>query len=106
MYKFTVFSPDDEKVIFAIIAAASDAGAGVIGKYTHCAFITKGYGTWMPEPGADPEVGKVGELSKENEVRIEMECPEDKLQAVTDAIKKVHPYEKISIDAVHSKRFE
>ncbi len=106
MYKFTVFAPDDEKVISSIIDAATKAGAGVVGNYTHCAFVTKGYGTWFPLEGAAPTIGKVGELSKEDEVKIEMECSKEKMKAVFTAIKAVHPYEKIAIDAVSIERFE
>jgi len=106
MYKFYIFSPNDEKIIQAIIDAATKAGAGIVGNYTHCAFITEGYGTWYPQPGAKPAIGKVGELSKEEEVKIEMECPKEKMQEVFKAVKKIHPYDKFTIDAVEVKRFE
>lgn len=106
MYKFSIFCPRDEKVIFAIIDAATKAGAGTVGKYTHCAFVTEGYGTWYPLPGAEPTIGKVGELSKEEEVKIEMECPKEKMKEVFEAVRKVHPYDKIAIDAVAIEWFE
>lgn len=106
MYKFFIFAPIDEKVIQSIIDAAAMAGAGIIGNYTHCSFVTKGYGTWYPLPGAKPAIGKVGELCREGEVKIEMECPKEKMQDVFEAVKKVHPYEKFTIDAVEIKRFE
>ncbi len=106
MYKFFVFSPRDNNVIQAIIDAATQAGAGKVGNYSHCAFITEGMGTWLPLPGANPTVGKLGELATEDEVKIEMECAKDKMQDVVDAIKKVHPYDKIAIDAIAIARFE
>ncbi|OGG05982.1 hypothetical protein A3D05_03345 [Candidatus Gottesmanbacteria bacterium RIFCSPHIGHO2_02_FULL_40_24] len=106
MYKFFVFCPRDEKIVEQIIHTASQAGAGTVGKYTHCAFITEGHGTWYPLPGAEPTIGKVRELSKEEEVRIEMECPKEKMQKVFEAVRKVHPYDKISIDAFSIERFE
>lgn len=106
MYKLYIFSPKDEKIIRSIVDAASGAGAGIIGNYTHCSFVTEGYGTWYSLPGAKPTIGKVGELSKENEVRIEMECPKGKIQRVVEAVKKVHPFDKFTIDAVEITRFE
>src|SRR3989344_3726236 len=106
MYKFIIFAPRDEKIIQSIIDAAAKAGAGIIGNYTHCSFVTEGYGTWYPLPGAKPSIGKVGELSKEGEVKIEMECPKEKMQEVFEAVKKVHPYDKFTIDAVDITRFE
>ena len=106
MYKFFVFCPRDDKVIWGIINAAAKAGAGIVDNYTHCAFITDGFGTWLPQPGAKPTIGKIGKLSKEEEVKIEMECPKEKIPAVFAAIRKVHPYDKISLDAVSIERFE
>jgi hypothetical protein len=106
MYKFIIFAPKDEKVIISIINAAAKAGAGVVGNYTHCSFVTEGYGTWYPLPGAKPAIGKVGELSREGEVKIEMECPKEKMQEVLEAVKKVHPYDKFTIDAFEIRRFE
>lgn len=106
MYKFFVFCPQDNTIISAIINAAAQAGAGEVGLYTHCAFVTTGYGTWFPLPGSSPTIGKVGELSTEKEVKIEMECPKARFEAVCTAIRKVHPYDHIAIDAVSLERYE
>jgi hypothetical protein len=100
MYKLFVFSPDKEEVIYSIMEAASEAGAGVIGNYTRCGFYSKGTGNWKPETGAHPTIGKVGEYSHEPEVKIEMICPEEKVHAVKKAIKNVHPYEEPEIDFI------
>ena len=106
MYKFFIFAPRDPGIIAKIIDAATQAGAGTVGIYTHCAFVTEGYGTWLPLPGAKPTIGQVGNLSKEEEVKIEMECLKEKMLQVFEAIRKVHPYDKIAIDAVEITRFE
>jgi len=100
MYKLFVFCPDDEKIIFSIIEAASGAGAGFLGNYSHTCFLTKGTGNWKSEEGSNPTIGKVGELSHEPEVRIEMLCTEGKAKSVKEAIKSVHPYEEPEIDFV------
>lgn len=52
MYKVIVFAPKSD--VDKLIAAMGDAGAGKIGNYSHCAFVTLGYGTWRPLPGANP----------------------------------------------------
>ncbi len=106
MYKFFVFAPREEKVIRLIIDAASDAGAGTIGKYKKCAFITEGFGTWLADKDANPTLGEVGKVEKIEEVKIEMECPDEVMQNVVDAIKKVHPYEEVVIDVFKMERFE
>lgn len=96
MLKIVVFCP--ENVTDKIINAMADAGAGVIGNYTHNAFILKGYGNWYSGEGSNPSVGEVGKMSREPEDRIETVCPEDKINLVMEAIKKVHPYETPAID--------
>lgn len=98
MYKVFVFAPRDQKIIRNIIDAAANAEAGKIGKYNKCAFITEGIGTWEAEEGAHPAYGKVGGLQNIEEVKIEMQCPDESLKNVLAAIKKVHPYEEVVID--------
>lgn len=99
-YQLFVFCPDDEKVIDKIIEAASTAGAGVVGNYSHCAFVTRGRSQWKTEPGAHPHIGEVGKLSKIIGAKIEMPCPDDKRLAVEKAIRNVHPYEEPDIQFI------
>ena len=106
MYKFFVYAPRDQKVIQQIIDAASNAGAGKIGNYKACAFVTEGTGTWYAEEGANPAIGGVGKTEKVNEVKIEMECLEEFMQKVVNAIKAVHPYEEVVIDVFPMERFD
>jgi len=96
MLKVFVISPKVN--VDEIIDAMSKAGAGVIGKYTHNAFVTEGIGNWKNEEGTNPEVGKVGEMMRYPESKIEMVCPEEKLDAVLKTIRKFHPYETSAID--------
>jgi hypothetical protein len=83
-----------------LINAMSGAGAGIIGNYSHNAFITSGMGNWKSEEGAHPTIGEVGKMSREPENKVEMICPEEKLEAVIKAIRKVHPYEEPAIDVI------
>ncbi len=100
MYKIFIFAPDDERVIEKIIQAASRAGAGKIGNYSECAFITSGTGHWKSEEGSNPTIGEVGKVSVEPQVKIEMICPKEKSKDVQNAIRKVHPYEEPEINLV------
>lgn len=97
MLKIFVIAPRES--VDKIIEAMSKAGAGIIGKYTQNDFITEGMGNWKNEKGTNPTVGKVGERMREPESKIEMVCPDDQLEKVIVAIKKVHPYETPAIDA-------
>ena len=99
-YQLFVFCPDDENVINNIIDAASAEGAGIVGNYSHCAFVTRGSSQWKSEPGTHPHEGKVGKLTKVIGAKIEMICPKEKHIAVAKAIRKVHPYEEPDIQFV------
>lgn len=81
-FKLFIFAPDNNKIISRIIESASRAGAGVIGNYSQCAFITKGFGNWRSEKSSNPTIGEVGIISREPEVRIEMICPADKAKEI------------------------
>lgn len=78
--------------------AIGNAGAGVIGNYTHCTFTIKGTGRFKPAEGANPTIGEVGKLEEVQEDRIETVCTADKLQGILKAIKEVHPYEEPATD--------
>lgn len=82
----------------AVREAVGKAGAGSIGNYEFCSFSAKGIGRFKPMVGANPAIGRVGELEAVEEERIEVVCPREKLSAVISAIKKVHPYEKVALD--------
>lgn len=99
-YQLFVFCPDDDSVIEKIIAAASDAGAGVIGNYSQCAFVSRGESRWKTEKGAHPTIGAVGRVSKIKGAKIEMICPGEKMKAIDQAIRKIHPYEEPDIQFV------
>ena len=74
------------------------AGAGKIGNYSFCSFSSKGIGRFKPGKGANPAIGKIGELELVEEERIEVICKRDNLKEIIAAIKKVHPYEEVALD--------
>jgi hypothetical protein len=76
----------------------SFAGAGKIGNYEMCSFRMKGLGTFMPGIKTKPFSGKRGKLSFEEEVRLEVECSEDNINSVLDALHSNHPYEEVAYE--------
>jgi hypothetical protein len=93
--------PLDTLVVYVPREATSDvleavfaAGAGAIGAYRECAFVTPGRGQFRPVSGADPAVGQVGELSYVDEDRVEVVLPRRLRGAVVRAMKAAHPYEE------------
>ena len=95
-YKIVVYVPLEKAD--AVRNAIADASGGKLGKYTHCTFSTKGIGRFRPEEGAQPHIGKVGELESVVEERIEVTCEKEVVSDVIAAIKRVHPYEEIAMD--------
>lgn len=78
--------------------AIGKAGGGQIGNYSFCSFSSHGTGRFLPNEKANPAIGKIGQLESVEEERIEITCSRDVLQDVIIAIKKVHPYEEVTID--------
>ena len=77
VYKIFVTTPESHSDL--IIQAMTEAGAGIVGEYTHCAFITKGFGNFLPSDKANPFIGEAGKMSRELEDKVEMICPKEKL---------------------------
>lgn len=94
--KMWVYCPKD--AVTEVRRAIGNAGAGQIGDYTHCCFVTEGMGYFLPQDGANPTVGEVGQPQSVDECRIEFECHVDLVQGVIEAIEEVHPYEEIPVD--------
>lgn len=96
MFKIITFVPtaDAEKVRKAM----GDAGAGVLGKYHHASFSTKGVGRFTPSEGAHPSIGEVGQETEVEEEKVEVICEEKKVKKVIAAIKATHPYEEIPLE--------
>ncbi len=84
----------------AVATAMAGAGAGRIGRYTHCSFRSEGTGTFLPEEGADPAAGRLGVLNSEPEVRVEMLAPRSHVGAVMAALVAAHPYEEPAYDVI------
>ncbi len=103
-YKLVMYVPESHSE--ALREAIGNAGAGVIGNYTHCTFTIKGTGRFKPVEGANPTIGEVGKLEEVQEERIETVCTGDKLQAILKAVKDVHPYEEPATDVYPIEVFE
>tara|TARA_Y100001936_G_C15997369_1_gene625859 strand:+ start:609 stop:956 length:348 start_codon:yes stop_codon:yes gene_type:complete len=91
MYKFVFYAPKNscEKIKNSVF----ETGAGKLGNYEQCAFEISGIGQFKPAPGAEPAIGKVGELEKVEEVRVEILCTEENIRSAVRAMIKAHPYE-------------
>ena len=80
--------------------ALRQADAGHIGRYDSCLSYSPVTGCWRPLPGTRPYAGTVGEISSEPELKVEVTCPTERVDAVITAVKSVHPYEEPVICAI------
>jgi dinuclear metal center YbgI/SA1388 family protein len=96
MFKLTVFVPTAS--LEFVREAIFEAYPGEIGNYTDCSFAAPGIGTYRPGPGAEPYIGKIGELEQTPEMRLEVLVPEKNLHDVIAAIRTAHPYEEVAYD--------
>jgi len=102
-YKIVVFVPASHLAV--VRAAMAAAGAGVIGRYTHCSFAAAGKGTFIGGEGAKPAVGEAGRLEEVEEWRLEMVAPADKIEDVVRAMKAAHLYEEVAYDVYRLEDF-
>jgi len=94
--KIAVFCPSE--YVEKVRAAMFEAGAGHIGDYAECSFISEGQGTFAPQEGTDPFIGELGKQEQVREKKIEMIFPTHLKNYILTALKDAHPYEEVAYD--------
>jgi dinuclear metal center YbgI/SA1388 family protein len=94
--KFVTFIP--AKNANQVREAIFNAGAGNIGNYDSCGFISEGFGSFRGNESSNPYVGKKGEIHSEKEIRFETIFPAYLQTKIIEALMKVHPYEEVAYD--------
>jgi hypothetical protein len=84
----------------AIRAALAASGAGHVGDYDTVSYSVVGEGRFRPLPGANPTVGRVGELELTDELRIEALLPRSRRTDVVRAVLAAHAYEEVAYDVL------
>jgi dinuclear metal center YbgI/SA1388 family protein len=96
MVKFVVFVPVTHSQ--AVRETMAAAGAGNIGNYSDVSFSAEGTGRFKPCEGAQPFIGKQGELEEVHEHRIETIIEKSKVKNLIKEVVKAHPYEEVAYD--------
>ncbi|MEO4052279.1 Nif3-like dinuclear metal center hexameric protein [Solibacillus sp. CAU 1738] len=96
MMKLAVFVPND--YANTVRAALATAGAGQIGNYDTCSYTVEGEGRFRALEGANPFIGKLGEVIVEPEQKIEVIFPSSQKNRILKAMLKAHPYEEPAYD--------
>ncbi|QTA85063.1 Nif3-like dinuclear metal center hexameric protein [Desulfonema magnum] len=78
--------------------ALFETKAGRIGEYSCCSFRNKGKGTFRPNDLAKPFIGKPGEISLTDEIRMEVVVSRNDLINVIEHVREKHPYETMAYD--------
>ena len=80
--------------------AIFEAGAGIIGNYTHCSTSVKSIGTFKPNDKANPHIGQINTLEFVKEEKLEVICDIENVKNVITSLRNAHPYEEPAIDIV------
>ena len=96
MYKICVYVP--EISVEKVKSALFKAGAGRIGNYDSCCWLTEGIGQFRPLDGSNPAIGSLGEIEQVKELKIELVCTDELVQNAIQAMKEAHPYEEPAFD--------
>ena len=80
--------------------ALFEAGAGNIGKYSHCSFNASGEGTYLGNEESDPAVGEKEVMQQVSELLITVIFDSHLEAKLLRALRKSHPYEEIAFDII------
>ncbi|WP_373016983.1 Nif3-like dinuclear metal center hexameric protein [Muriicola sp.] len=94
--KLVTYVPTEasEQVKEALFAA----GGGNIGNYSHCSFSISGKGSFRPESGSRPTLGKKGETEITEEFQVHMTFPARLEKKLIRALFESHPYEEVAYE--------
>ncbi len=103
--KMAVFVPEND--LEKVKKAVFEAGAGHIGFYSECNFTSQGIGEFKANIGANPTLGKINQIEKMKEVKLEFIVPQYSVSQVIKAIYQSHPYEEPAFDVfkIENKHF-
>jgi dinuclear metal center YbgI/SA1388 family protein len=78
--------------------ALFDSGAGNIGNYEHCSFISQGKGTYMGNQNSNPVIGERFEFIENHEIKIEVVFEKHLQSKILKALFKNHVYEEVAYE--------
>jgi len=99
LFKLEIFLPEDYKE--TIFQALWSVDAGHIGKYDRCLSWSRVNSCWRPLDDSRPFRGKTGEVTWEEEIKVEVCCLESRLDETLAVVKQAHPYEEPVINVLH-----
>ena len=92
MYQLIFFVPVTHLEV--VKEALFNVGAGKYKKYDKCCWQIEGKGQFRPLTSSNPFIGKVNELEKVDEYRVEMIVKDELVKVAIAALINAHPYEE------------
>ncbi|MDQ6715847.1 MAG: hypothetical protein M3Z83_07045 [Actinomycetota bacterium] len=89
-----------------VLDALFAAGAGRLGSYEQCAWVTRGTGQFRPIEDAQPAIGTLGMLEHVEEDRVEVMLPRALRRDVVTALRAAHPYEEMAFHVIATANCE
>lgn len=80
--------------------AIFSSGGGNIGNYSECSFEVLGKGSFKPEEGSDPYLGKKGIRQEEQELKFEVLFDKKNRSRIIKALFDAHPYEEVAYEII------
>ena len=97
-YKIETFLPLE--ALEQIKQALYQLGFGKISKYNCCLSWHEVQSSGKPTDGANPYLGKIGEIEFAPEYKLELKCEKQDLKTIIRVIKDNHPYEEVCINII------
>lgn len=88
----------------SLLDALFAAGAGVIGDYQECAFVSHGTGRFRPVGAAQPAIGLLGRREQVAEDRVEVTVRRGLVPGVVAALRTAHPYQEPAFHVLRTTR--
>lgn len=98
VFKISVYIP--EEFVKELSEKVNEQIKPLYPGYDSAFSMTKVTGVWRSLEGSDPFIGKIGEISVEEEIKVEFSVREEDLENVIRTIVSVHPYEEPAIDVI------
>ncbi len=94
LYQLSVYVPETH--LSALESALYAAGAGNLGQYSECGYVTDGLGGFKPGADAHPHTGEIGQRHVGPEKKLEVVFQSWHKHRVLQAMHEAHPYEEIA----------
>ena len=92
MYKLNFYVPQSH--LESVKQALFTVGAGKYKAYDQCCWQIRGQGQFRPLTGSRPFQGRMNQLEKLTEYKVEMVCDDTSLKVLVKTLLDAHPYEE------------